>query len=119
MNKHVKNAAFEEIGAAIGVSADDARDKLRNLRTNFMQIYKKIPKSGSGAVQQPKWEFYNAMLFMTGELTTAGDTDSVSENHILYCMCLLKRNVMPSVYNVCVHSANCVLPSQFPRSEVK
>lgn len=44
MNKHVKNAAFEEIGAAIGVSADDARDKLRNLRTNFMQIYKKNPK---------------------------------------------------------------------------
>lgn len=53
MNKHVKSAAFEEIGIKIGVSANAVKEKLRSLRTIFLQNHKKT-KSGSGAVQQPK-----------------------------------------------------------------
>lgn len=41
MNKHVKSAAFEEIGIKIGVSANAVKEKLRSLRTIFLQNHKK------------------------------------------------------------------------------
>ncbi|XP_054733492.1 uncharacterized protein LOC129241272 [Anastrepha obliqua] len=63
-NKIYKAVAMEEIAEIVGVSAEAVREKLRNLRINFMQVHKKQLRGGSKAVHPPKWEFYNALLFM-------------------------------------------------------
>lgn len=76
-NKFKRANALEQIGNELGVSAADTNKKMHALRTTFLKIYNNQKKSGSGASKEPKWVFFEALLFLKSELTVAGPLDSL------------------------------------------
>ncbi|XP_039965121.1 uncharacterized protein LOC120777709 [Bactrocera tryoni] len=82
-NKTMKAIAFDEIGEILNVPSANVREKFRNLRINFMQVHKKKLSAGSRANYVPKWEFYNALLYMAdmcgaSSISSASSTTSKS-----------------------------------------
>ncbi|XP_036327343.1 uncharacterized protein LOC118739951 [Rhagoletis pomonella] len=77
-NKIYKTIAYEEIGDILGVPGENVRMKLRNLRINFMQVHKKQLKASLNAkrVYPPKWEYYDALLFMAESCVPVEGTPS-------------------------------------------
>lgn len=82
-NKTMKAIAFDEIGEILNVPSSNVREKFRNLRINFMQVHKKKLSAGSRATYVPKWEFYNALLYMANTCV-ASPTSSASSTTSKY-----------------------------------
>lgn len=61
---YAKNAAIEEIARLARITpADIVKEKLRSLRNIFSEIQRKKARRGGGH-HQPRWEYYNALLYM-------------------------------------------------------
>ncbi|XP_058450178.1 uncharacterized protein LOC131429809 [Malaya genurostris] len=69
-NKHRRAELLREIANEFGTSTDEVKEKLRSLRTVYMQNVKRIA-AVDGYV--PKWDYYNALQFLKGELLSQYD----------------------------------------------
>lgn len=76
-NKYTRAAATDELAQMVIATADEVKDKIRNLRTTFFQNLKKTKKNGSAGGVQPKWDYFNALSFLSGEEAAAGRIDTI------------------------------------------
>ncbi|XP_058822328.1 uncharacterized protein LOC131683933 [Topomyia yanbarensis] len=69
-NKLRRIQLFADMAADFGTSTDEIKEKFRSLRTVYMQNLKRVATI-DGYV--PKWEFYNSLHFLHGEITSKYD----------------------------------------------
>ncbi|CAH2012199.1 unnamed protein product [Acanthoscelides obtectus] len=69
-NRNLRKSAMDEIASKLGVSAQDVKEKIHNLRCQFQTINRKRKNTKSGQAAgdnfEVKWEFYDALKFIDG-----------------------------------------------------